>query len=75
LSDLVAENAAAAFAEHERRIRERLPDVEIRHRGGTSITGVLTTGDVDVHVRAPQQTFENARDVLGDLYEPIYVDA
>jgi GrpB-like predicted nucleotidyltransferase (UPF0157 family) len=75
LSDTVAEEAAAAFAEHERRIRERLPYVEVRHTGGTSVPGVLTSGDVDLHVRAEKQTFVSARDVLCELYEPLYPDA
>ena len=75
LSDLVAEEAAAAFMEHERRIRERLPDVEVRHTGGTSVPGVLTSGDVDLQVRTDAQAFEAARDVLGELYEPHHRDA
>jgi uncharacterized protein len=75
VSDLVADDAAAAFAEHERRIRDRLPDVEIRHTGGTSIPGVLTTGDVDLQVRAGRESFEVARDVLCELYEPHHLDA
>jgi GrpB-like predicted nucleotidyltransferase (UPF0157 family) len=70
LSDLVVEEAAAAFAQHERRIRKRLPDVEVRHTGGTSLPGVLTTGDVDLHVRTDKQSFEAARDLLCELYEP-----
>lgn len=70
LSDLVAEEAATAFAEHERRIRERLPDVQIRHTGGTSIPGVLTTGDVDLQVRTERHLFDAARDALCELYEP-----
>ena len=75
LSDAVAEEAAAAFAEHEARIRERLPHVEIRHIGGTSIRGVLTMGDdVDLQVRTDRQSFETVRDVLSGLYEPHYVD-
>ncbi len=57
------------FAEHERRIRERLPDVEIRHTGGTSVLGVLTAGDVDLQVRTDRESFEGARDALGELYE------
>lgn len=69
-SDLVAEQAAAVFAEHERRIRERLPDAEIRHTGGTSIPGVLTAGDVDLQVRTDAESFAEARDALSDLYEP-----
>jgi GrpB-like predicted nucleotidyltransferase (UPF0157 family) len=75
LSDTVAEEAAAAFAEHERLIRTRLACVEIRHTGGTSIPGVLTSGDVDLHVRAEKQTFASVRDVLCQLYEPLYPGA
>jgi GrpB-like predicted nucleotidyltransferase (UPF0157 family) len=74
LSDVVAEEAAAAFAEHEARIHERLPHVEIRHIGGTSIRGVLTQGDdVDLQVRAGKDSFETVRDVLSALYEPHFV--
>lgn len=75
LSDLVAEEAAAAFAEHARRIRERLPNVEIRHTGGTSAPGVLTSGDVDLQVRTERSSFAADRDVLSELYEPLYPDA
>jgi GrpB-like predicted nucleotidyltransferase (UPF0157 family) len=75
LSDTVAEAAAAAFAEHERLIRTRLTYVEVRHTGGTSVPGVLTSGDVDLHVRAEKQAFASARDVLCELYEPLYPDA
>lgn len=74
MSDGLAEEAAAAFAEHEARIRERLPDVEIRHIGGTSVPGVLTMGDdVDLQVRTDEQSFEAVRDVLSELYESHYV--
>jgi GrpB-like predicted nucleotidyltransferase (UPF0157 family) len=75
LSDLVAEEAAAAFAEHRRRIREHLPNIEVRHTGGTSVRGVLTTGDVDLHVRAERGSFAAARKVLCNLYEPLYPKA
>jgi GrpB-like predicted nucleotidyltransferase (UPF0157 family) len=74
-SELVAEEAAATYHEHERRIRERLSDVEIRHTGGTSIAGALTTGDVDIHVRTDRESFAAARDVLSELYEPLYLQA
>jgi GrpB-like predicted nucleotidyltransferase (UPF0157 family) len=75
LSDTVAEEASAAFGEHEGRIRERLPYVEVRHTGGTSVLGVLTSGDVDLQVRTEKQSFASARDVLCELYEPLYPDA
>jgi GrpB-like predicted nucleotidyltransferase (UPF0157 family) len=75
LSDEVVEEAARVFAEHERRIRARLPDVEIRHTGGTSVRGVLTSGDVDLQVRTDKRSFGSARDVLSELYEPFHLDA
>jgi hypothetical protein len=70
LSDTVAEEAAAIFAEHERVIRTHLPYVEVRHTGGTSVPGILTSGDVDLHVRAEKQAFASARDELCELYAP-----
>ncbi len=73
-SDSVAVEAAAAFAKQERRIRERLPEVEIRHRGGTSVPGVLTTGDVDLHVRTDKTLFAEAREALGELYIPMHTE-
>ena len=74
MSDVFADEAAAAFAEHKLRIQERLPEVEIHHTGGTSIPGVLTTGDVDLQVRVEPRSFDSARDVLCELYEPFHVD-
>ena len=75
LSDRFAEDAATAFAEHEQRIRERLPSVEIRHTGGTSVPGLLTSGDVDLQVRIERRLFTAARDVLCELYEPLHPEA
>ncbi len=74
-SELVAEEAATAYRDHERRIRERLPAADVRHTGGTSIPGALTTGDVDIQVRTDRQSFATARDVLSELYEPLYLHA
>lgn len=74
LSDSDAEEAASAFAAQERRIRARLPEVEVRHRGGSSLSGVLTLGDVDVHVRVEAAAFVVARDALDELYEPFHED-
>jgi GrpB-like predicted nucleotidyltransferase (UPF0157 family) len=73
-SDSVAAEAAAVFAEHERRIRASLPHVQIRHTGGTSVPGLLTTGDVDLHVRTDERSFETAREVLCEHYEPLHPD-
>jgi GrpB-like predicted nucleotidyltransferase (UPF0157 family) len=74
MSDALAEEAGAALAEHERRIRARLPEVEIRHIGGTSLPGLLTTGDVDILVRVEEREFAHARETLTELYEPLHPD-
>ncbi len=73
-SGSVAEEAAAVFAAHALRIRGRRPQVEIGHHGGTSVPGLLTSGDVDLHVRADERWFEPARELLSELYEPLFPD-
>jgi GrpB-like predicted nucleotidyltransferase (UPF0157 family) len=73
-SDSVAEEAAAVFSAHALRIRERLQHVEIRHHGSTTVPGLLTSGDADIHVRADEQWFEPARELLCKLYEPLFPD-
>jgi GrpB-like predicted nucleotidyltransferase (UPF0157 family) len=70
-SDDVAEQSAAAFAEQARRIHARLPDLEIRYTGGSSVPGVLTIGDVDLQVRVVGESFAAAREALTELYEPL----
>lgn len=74
-SDRLAPEAAATFREHKGRIGARLRNVEIRHTGGTSVAGVLTSGDVDLQVRVARELFARARDVLSELYEPLYPEA
>lgn len=73
-SERFARVASAAYEEHARRIRERLPGADISHVGGTSVPGVLTSGDVDLHVRVDEADFIAARDLLSELYEPLYRD-
>jgi GrpB-like predicted nucleotidyltransferase (UPF0157 family) len=75
LSDVVAEEAAQVFRHHRDRIRASLPDAEIRHTGGTSVRGLLTSGDVDLQIRVDTASFARARDVLSKLYEPFHHDA
>ena len=74
-SQSIAERAAATFREHERSLRERLPGARVRHTGGSSVPGVLTSGDVDLQVSVHEEAFSAARDVLCELYEPLYRDA
>ena len=72
LSDLIADKAKSAYDEHSRKIRERLPNVEVRHVGGSSVPGLLTSGDVDLQVRVTEAEYGPACEVLCEIYEPIY---
>lgn len=72
LSDLIADKAKAAYDEHARRIRERLPTIEVRHVGGSSVPGLLTSGDVDLQVRVIEEEYGAACEVLCEMYEPMY---
>ena len=72
LSDLIADEAKAAHAEHARRINERLPSVEVRHVGGSSVAGLLTASDIDLQVSVSEAEYESARAVLCEMYEPMY---
>jgi GrpB-like predicted nucleotidyltransferase (UPF0157 family) len=72
LSDLIADRAKAAFDEHAHRINERLPSVEVRHVGGSSVPGLLTIGDIDLQVRVSEDDYEAACDALCEMYEPMY---
>ena len=74
-SETIAERAAVTFAEHAKRIHERLPEVEVNHSGGSSVPGVLTTGDVDLHVRVEEEELAPAREALEEMYEPLHPHA
>jgi hypothetical protein len=74
-SDEFREQTEASFETHESRIHQQIPSLEIRLRGGCSVSGVLTTGDVDIHVRVDSASFEPALATLSELYEPFHRDA
>ena len=46
----------------------QLPAIGVVHK-------VLTTGDVDLHVRTDRESFAATRKVLSDLYQPLVPDA
>jgi GrpB-like predicted nucleotidyltransferase (UPF0157 family) len=41
-----------------------VPEAEVLHTGGSSLPGLDTAGDVDVHVRVPAAAFARAREAL-----------
>ncbi len=58
---------------HER-VRRRLTDLDVPGdlvlTGGASLPGVLTKGDVDLHLRVPAPSFERAVALLTESFEP-----
>jgi GrpB-like predicted nucleotidyltransferase (UPF0157 family) len=72
LSDLIADKAKAAYDDHAKRIRQRLPNVEVCHVGGSSVPGLLTSGDVDLQVRVTEHEYGAACEALCEMYEPMY---
>jgi GrpB-like predicted nucleotidyltransferase (UPF0157 family) len=74
-SETIAESARVAAGEHTERIHVRLPHVEVKHTGGSSVPGVLTAGDVDLQVRVEEEEFAPAREVLEELYAPLHPHA
>lgn len=57
-------------AREQQRIASRLPGVEVRLTGGSSLPGALTGGDIDLHARVTGD-FEHAVTVLGGLYAAV----
>jgi GrpB-like predicted nucleotidyltransferase (UPF0157 family) len=63
-----ASAATEEFEEHRRRIVARVPRADARHIGGTSLSGALTKGDLDVQVRVPRRHFREAVAELRQIY-------
>jgi GrpB-like predicted nucleotidyltransferase (UPF0157 family) len=52
-SDAAATEVVRIVADVRRDVVERLPGADLRLTGGSSIPGVLTRGDIDLHLRVP----------------------
>jgi GrpB-like predicted nucleotidyltransferase (UPF0157 family) len=66
--------AAREFDNHRRRILARVPEADVRHIGGTAVSGALTKGDLDIQVRVPQRRFRDAVGRLRGIYEASHSD-
>lgn len=69
---MLLDAARVAFGVHQSRISAVLPGAEVRHIGGTSLPGLLTTGDVDVQIRVGRAEFESSKATLATMYEPLH---
>lgn len=61
---------AEAFAIEQPMIRAAVPSAEVLHTGASSIDGLLTLGDLDIHVRVDEGEFSRAASALETLYAP-----
>jgi len=75
-SDAILEEAVAIRAEAERRLAGLGIPGRLELTGATSMPGVLTKGDVDLHLRVPgPATFAAVIERLGKLYLPASPEA
>jgi GrpB-like predicted nucleotidyltransferase (UPF0157 family) len=64
--------ARAILALERRRLRRELPRAELALTGSTSLPGMLTRGDVDLHLRVRPEDFKRAVRVLGLTDTPVH---
>jgi hypothetical protein len=66
--------ARRIHALERRRLLALIPDGELLLTGSTSLPGMLTRGDVDLHLRVPAARFEAAVAVLRERYTLVHPD-
>jgi GrpB-like predicted nucleotidyltransferase (UPF0157 family) len=64
--------ARVILAIERRRLLEAIPDAELTLTGSTSLPGMLTRGDVDLHLRVPADRFPDAVRLLEAQYIPVH---
>lgn len=64
--------ARAILALERRRLRRELPGAELALTGSTSLPGMLTRGDVDLHLRVRPEDFDRAVRMLGATHTPVH---
>ena len=57
-SDNLLARAEAVRRDHRERLADVGGDVDLRLSGGSSAPGLLTSGDIDLHLRVPPDRFE-----------------
>jgi GrpB-like predicted nucleotidyltransferase (UPF0157 family) len=62
---------ASRIVEAERTRLSRLVEGELSLSGAMSVEGMLTRGDVDLHLRVSVHAFEEAVSAVSEVYEPV----
>jgi GrpB-like predicted nucleotidyltransferase (UPF0157 family) len=61
-------SADAVFTAERFKILRKLPNAEVHHVGSTSVSGLLTKGDLDINIRVLRGDFAAAVDILKKMY-------
>jgi GrpB protein len=73
-SDTIAEDARLIYAAVELRLRELQVPGTLELTGAASLPGVLTKGDIDLHLRVPERAFAHVIDRLRAAYRPTNIE-
>lgn len=65
----IAEKISTLFETEKAKLSEFFPDADIQHIGGTSVSGTISKGDLDINVRVKQVEFEATIEKLKTIYE------
>jgi GrpB-like predicted nucleotidyltransferase (UPF0157 family) len=73
-SDTAASEAVGIVEDVRRDLVERLPGADLRLTGGSSIPGVLSGGDIDLHLRVPATSMAEAVALLAASWRSVHSD-
>jgi GrpB-like predicted nucleotidyltransferase (UPF0157 family) len=73
-AEVLLPKARVILAIERRRLVAELPDAELTLTGSISLPGMLTRGDVDLHLRVPGGDFERAVRLLSTMHTPVHPD-
>lgn len=65
----IIKNAENAFKYHKNEISRRIPGADIQHVGSTAVPGSVTKGDLDIQVRVDSTRFDDAVEILSEMYD------
>lgn len=68
-SDEIRPHIENIFEKEKLKILSKLSHGEVHHIGSTSVSGLLTKGDLDINVRVEVDQYENAVAVLQEMYQ------
>ena len=74
-SEDVLPRAEAVLRDHRRRLADVVAAADLRLTGASSAPGMLTSGDIDLHLRVPHDDFDAVVDELRSRYDVVHPDA